>query len=146
LKISLEKVVPPKSLSWRDKWLFWKAVSLALFIRVSLKMTSFKKTVRFLKRFEEPKTVAENGLPELKKYRALLNLAYRLPPFVNCLAISVAFWLLMKRKGIKTDLKFGMLKEGEKLRAHAWLEYNGSPIAPDKRYDEKYIAFSESIL
>lgn len=89
--------------------------------------------------------VVENEIVELKKYRALLNLAYRLP-FVNCLSISVAFWLLMKQKGLKTDLKFGMLKEEGKLKAHAWLEYKGAPIAPDTRRNEKYIAFSESIL
>lgn len=125
--------------------MFWKAVSLALYIRVSLKVTSFKKTIRFLKKFGGTKTAVENEIVELKKYRALLNLAYRLP-IINCLSVSVAFWLLMKKKGLKTDLKFGMLKEAGKLKAHAWLEYKGSPIAPDTRYNEKYIAFSESIL
>lgn len=73
-------------------------------------------------------------------------LAYRLYPFINCLAICTACWLLLKQRGIRSDLKFGMRKEGNKLKAHAWLEHEGETIAQDNRFKEKYIAFSQSIL
>lgn len=76
----------------------------------------------------------------------MMILAYRLYPFINCLAICTACWLMLKQRGIKADLKFGMLKEGNKLKAHAWLEHDGETIAQDKRFKENYIAFPQSIL
>lgn len=146
MRISLQNLIPPKSLPWRDKWLFIKSVSLALFIRVSIRLAGFKRTVRLIRRLENKTHRIENEVTELKRFRAVMILAYRLYPVVNCLAICTACWLLLKQRGIRSDLKFGMRKEGNKLKAHAWLEHQGETIAQDNRFKEKYIAFSQSIL
>jgi len=121
-------------------------VSLALFIRVSIRLAGFKRTVRLIRRLENKTHRIENEVTELKRFRAVMILAYRLYPVVNCLAICTACWLLLKQRGIRSDLKFGMRKEGNKLKAHAWLEHQGETIAQDNRFKEKYIAFSQSIL
>ena len=136
-----------RRLSYPNKWLFLKGLFLAVFLRVCFKISNFKKTLAFFSRFKTGKTVSQNESNEVRRYHHLITLTYGFgPSVVNCLSVSTAYWWLMKRRGIATDLKFGMKKDNEKLLAHAWLEYNGEPLTADAEVEKKYIAFGESIL
>jgi hypothetical protein len=127
------------------KWIFIKAVALAFLIRMSLRVVKYGSIVRILMKFKAGEKSPET--PELKMYRSLIILSYRFPGwFINCLSIGTAFWFLMKRKGIKTELRFGMRKEHDKLHAHAWLEVKGTPLTLDRNIKEKYSAFPDPIL
>lgn len=50
--------------------------------------------------------------------------AYR----ATCLRQSLALWWLLKRRGINTQLRIGVRKEGGALQAHAWVEHEGVPL------------------
>lgn len=47
---------------------------------------------------------------------------------VNCLGRSLLTWLILSRDGIETTMRIGVLREGESLRAHAWVEHGGRPV------------------
>jgi len=141
--------LPPRSLQYSDKWRFWRTISLALVLRLLLKLTSFKSVVRYLKRYEKPYNGTADlaiSTNELKMYRTMLRSSYKFQPLINCLSGSLAFWLTLQRRGIHTILRFGVLKDGAKLRSHAWLEYNGYPLNPDDDVIQKYQSFAQSIL
>jgi hypothetical protein len=144
LKISLKKLATFWRLPVRDKLFLLRAAALALFIRLFLKIGSFKKLTGLLK-VSPILTAPENEIAVLKYHRNMILMMYNLHPLINCLAISVAFWYLLKRKGIKTELKFGAMKEAGKLKAHAWLEHEGFPLAPDDKIS-LYKTFSSPIL
>ena len=135
-----------RRLSYPNKWLFLKGLFLAIFLRVCFKISNFKRTLAFLSRFKSGKTVVQNEGNEVKRYHHLITLTYGFGPWiVNCLSVCTAYWWLLKRRGISTDLKFGMKKEDEKLLAHAWLEYDGKSFT-EEEIEEEYTAFKEPIL
>ncbi len=72
--------------------------------------------------------------------------SYKFWPFINCLSTSLAFWFILRKKGINTELRFGVLKDGNKLRSHAWLEYDNNILSPDERAIQKYKSFTQAIL
>lgn len=144
MKISLKKLATFWQLSAPNKLFLARAVALALFIRLFLKIGSFKKLIGFL-RVEPMPAAAGNEITVLKQHRNMIQMMYNFYPVINCLAISVTFWYLLKRKGIKTELKFGTMKEAGKLKAHAWLEHEGFPLAPDDKIG-LYKTFSSPIL
>jgi len=147
LKISWLNI-PPRSLSYPDKWIFFKTLILAFLIRILLKVISFKTTVSFLKKFEKDhKADADIKITELKKYRFMIMLSHKFRPATNCLSSSLAFWLVMQRRGIPTELKFGILTMPEnKLQSHAWLEHKGFLLSPDDSVIGKFKTFNKPIL
>lgn len=59
-------------------------------------------------------------------------------PWASCLPQSLALWWLLDRRGVATDLHFGVRRDENELAAHAWLEWNGhaltDPVDPRARY------------
>jgi hypothetical protein len=144
LKISFKKLATFRQLPVRDKLFILRAVIIALFIRLFLKVSSFKKLTDLLQVEQMPST-SNDEQAVLKRHSNMIQMVYNFYPLINCLAISVTFWYLLRRRGIKTELKFGTMKESGKLKAHAWLEHGGLPLAPDSKIG-LYKTFGSSIL
>ena len=60
---------------------------------------------------------------------------------MTCLRRSLVTQRLLARRGIVTDLRFGVQKEGGQLQAHAWLEYERIPIGEPETLSERFIPF-----
>jgi hypothetical protein len=136
-----------RGLSNSNKWFLLKCSCLSFVLRISFKVAGFKKTIALLSNFNTdiPVHPNENNPNNIERYRRLIVLSHSFRPALNCLSISAAYWWLMKRKGITTELKFGMKTAEGKFAAHAWLEYKGKPLAEDG-VNEKYTAFHGSIV
>jgi hypothetical protein len=76
----------------------------------------------------------------------MIQMSYKFWPAINCLSTSLAFWFALQKRDINTELRFGILKEGEKLLSHAWLEHGGVILSHDDRAVEKYKTFAKAIL
>ena len=59
----------------------------------------------------------------------------------TCLSRSLALRQLLHNKGVRTQFRIGVDKNGGELKAHAWLEYNGTPIG--ETISDQYNAFAE---
>lgn len=126
-----------RSLAHSDKLRFGAAVLLVPFLKVCLLTFGFKKTVKLLKLF--PGRQARKSGNTVARYRDLVKLCYEIFPFNGlCLPISLTFWWMLRREGIETTLYFGANKIKENLTAHAWIEYRGIPITPDRDDNKKY--------
>lgn len=138
-----------RGLDYSDKLYFLGLVLLVPIIKVCLRLFGFSRVASFFKRLAktEPKN-NEAHWKTIGKYDDLLVFFYRFFPLKGiCLPVSIAFWWLLQREGVETDLHFGMQKDGEtKLLAHAWLEYRGVPLKADKDVREKYTVFKELVL
>lgn len=139
-----------KFLQWSFKYklTFFKAIVLALLIRLCLKLMSFKKMVAILRKFEPKNLVVNTNDEDVNQFKELIRQTYTLKFLFDnkCLVVTTTFWFLMTKKGIKTNLIFGMAKQDAKLIAHAWLEHNGLPLTIDEHIDGKYIRFNTPIL
>lgn len=133
------------SISLRNWLFFFIALALTCFIRIFLKIFSFKTTVKFLSWFESELRV-EPRQYDIKLYQKLISWTYFFSPMLNCLSICTTYWWLMKRRGITTHMKFGIAKSNDKLIAHSWLEYRGRLLSYEPNPRRKYTTFERSIL
>ena len=64
---------------------------------------------------------------------------------MTCLRRSLVTQRLLARRGIGTCLRFGVQKEAGRLQAHAWLEYERTPIGEPETLNKHFVklAFKE---
>ena len=63
----------------------------------------------------------------------------------TCLDESLALWWLLGRQGIRSELKVGVRKEGEKFEAHAWVECDGMALNEPEARHQHYAAFDAAL-
>ncbi len=135
-----------RRLSLADKWLFFRAYLLATALRGSIRVLGFKKTMKMAAPFSKFRKTDKYQPVDIKKYNKLSALSYRAgKPLFNCLALCIAYWILLRRRGIISELKFGMILEENKLKAHSWLEYEGQPFTDENEINIKYTSFDKPI-
>lgn len=49
-------------------------------------------------------------------------------PWGSCLSRSLTLWWLLARRGIETEILFGVRRNQEDLAAHAWVEWGDQPL------------------
>ena len=50
-------------------------------------------------------------------------------PWATCLPRSVALWWLLARRGIDTEIQFGVRRGDEDFTAHAWVEWHDQTVS-----------------
>lgn len=130
------------------KALFLKIGLLVPLTEIGIRTFGFKRTVRFLEYFaREKKKPSERPQVLINRHSNYLYLFKKnFPFFGKCLAHSLSLWFILKKKGVSTDLRFGMKKQEGGLLAHAWLEFEGKPLASKSELEEDYTFFPDSIL
>lgn len=134
------------NLPFSDKLVFFKALLLIFFVTAFLKFGRYRTVVNLIRKFEIKK-VHLLRVAEVERFHKLIKIIYALPLFNNsCLAISLSFWFLLKRKGVEAQLKFGYKNASGKLLGHAWLEYNGVPLTLNAKVAEEYTSFTAPLI
>ena len=63
----------------------------------------------------------------------------------NCLKQSLVLWWLLGRRGISSEIKIGVNKEGAgPLNAHAWVECGGHPLIGSEYTKQQFSAFESN--
>ena len=104
-------------------------------IGAALRLMGFNRTRGLLERYAQPtpKPGVAGGPPGAQETaqriaRLVAIAASRGAYRATCLRQSLALWWLLKRRGIDTQLRIGVRKEGGALLAHAWVEHEGAPL------------------
>jgi len=66
-------------------------------------------------------------------------------PHPRCLTRAVAAQLLLARAGYLAEIRIGVRKRGDKLDAHAWLEYQNAPLGEYNAALASFVAFDAAI-
>ena len=61
---------------------------------------------------------------------------------MGCLRRSLVLQWLLGRRGIATDLRIGVQRDGDELRAHAWLEHAGQLVGDGEAGTLDYVPLS----
>lgn len=139
-----------RALSWEGRWLLVQASLLLPLTAIVVHTIGVGRWQRVLARttpFSKPSisssrlaTAKSTGIPDsagqgpstIQKARVIANtvrVAARHGIYhANCLEQSLILWLLLARKGIESELRFGARKENFRLEAHAWVECCGVPL------------------
>ena len=137
------KLSTARSLSPDDLRLVLRAWALLLLVDLGLRLLPFQRLVKLLGTAKNhpgrhpgctPPPALRHAQSELvatlRRVQGLLDVACRnhLYP-MTCLRRALVLQILLKDWGINTELQLGVRKQEERFEAHAWLEYEGRPIA-----------------
>ncbi len=106
-------------------WGLFLLVELALRILPVTRLLSLSKKV-FLKQKSEP---ALGLVPSVPRLAWLVEVAGRYTPVTaTCLKKALVLSWLLGRRGTQTEVRIGVAREEGRLKAHAWLDYDGQVI------------------
>jgi integrase len=84
--------------------------------------------------------------PDLPRDRVAQLLAaaarHHLRP-MTCLTRSLALRELLRRQDVPTELRIGVRREDGELRAHAWVEHDGTPVGDSDGAASRYLPLSD---
>lgn len=137
------------ALEWTAQTLFLRALVLLPLMELSLRLRGFEATRSTLRKtLSHPSTQSDSI--SLNKRIALsahmVNAADRhglIHP--SCLVKSLTLWWLLGRRGIPSELRIGVRKEGGNLEAHAWVEREGKALNEPEERHHHYAAFDAAL-
>jgi len=111
-------------------------------IKLMLLVIGFARTFALLQwRVRDLPTTAEPDAATLDaSARSVVAAAILIPGRIECLEQSLALWYLLRRRGVGTELTFGMRQYP--FGAHAWVTYRGEPLNEDREALRHYVAFA----
>jgi hypothetical protein len=116
------------SLSGDDRRLALAAYFSLLAVDVGLRVLGFRRLMARVRpaRPAGVQAIAAAKLRRARRYAAWLETVSQ-HHFVraHCLHRSLALHYWLRRKGLPSDLRIGVRKDGNELRAHAWVELGG---------------------
>jgi hypothetical protein len=91
-------------------------------------------------------TGKQTALDELKRTGALVNAAaHRVLGADNCLTRSLYLWWLLRRRGVRCELRIGVRLAESALEAHAWVEHAGVPVNDRPDVGDHFPAFEDAV-
>jgi len=114
--------------SWTDRTLLGLAALVCLCMWGALRVLSLRRLVRWTGQGASRAATADRPTIDRVGW-AVRTAGARLFPVRPCLPQALAVRLLLSCLGVVTDLRIGVRKpEGDTLRAHAWVEFDGEVL------------------
>ena len=116
-----------------ERRLLMKTWLLVAGIRLGLAALPFSTVLRWIERFARGGMAPSPSGSHADAARRLawsIEIACRYVPWANtCLVKALAMQALLARRGWPAELRLGACRDGDsRLRAHAWVESNGSVV------------------
>jgi Transglutaminase-like superfamily len=123
-------------LSRNDRWLLTRAYIWLGLIDLGMRLLRPQRLIEIAAGIElPPGTAPGDVMPRARRYARWLESAAR-HHVVNahCLHRSLVLHHWLRREGLPSELRIGVRKEGDALKAHAWVELQGE-VVNDRRAD-----------
>ena len=124
--------------------LFGRAVILLSWVKLSLRWRGFKATQALLRTKVPAGSSRANPNPAdtvPRVARMVRAAAHHGLAHPNCLEESLVLWYLLLRTGIDAPLRIGVRRHQGNFEAHAWVEYEGTPLNQTEWTHPHYAAF-----
>ena len=135
-------------LSWRERRLLARAWFLLPLMALWIRVAGFRRVRAFLEGRssipEEPdeKQSPRHRLEEARTVARIITAAASHPLFsISCLPRSLTLWWILRQRGMDSEIRIGVRRQGELLEAHAWVEYQEVPLNDTPDVHRRYAAF-----
>jgi hypothetical protein len=133
------------ALSGQERRTLLAAMALLPLFRLALNVRGLQRLQARLHR-AVPKDAAQPPLADLQRTGALVNAAaQRVLGGDHCLTRSLYLWWLLRRRGLRCELRIGVRMNRGALEAHAWVEHAGVPINDRDDVGETFGAFDDAV-
>ncbi len=136
------KLAAARKLSTSDWHLLVRAWLLLLYVDLGLRTLPFPRLQAWASRAAPGGVAPSPGEAEaaIRQTYHMVHIAGRNHLYaMTCLRRSLVTQRLLARRGINTDLRFGVQKADGQLQAHAWLEYEHTPIGEPEALSKRFI-------
>ena len=139
-----------QALTLKEWQLLIIAVVMLPVVALSLRLAGYNRTRNLLSKFISEKaghnTRQQPDTGEAKNIARMVSAAANYGPYrANCLKQSMVLWWLLARRGLESEIRFGVRKEpGEEFGAHAWVEYEGINLIDSEVLREQVAQFKKS--
>jgi hypothetical protein len=114
--------------TWAERFAVVQAFAYLTFVDVALRLGGFRRLAPRLQP-AAARLDASAALPiATTQARAVARAARLYPAQAACLHQAAALQLWLQRTGLPAQFRIGVRKDGDALRAHAWVEVAGQPL------------------
>jgi hypothetical protein len=127
-----------RQIAWRDRLLLAETVAVVAAASLAVRLLPFRRVVTAATRGQGAGRGGAASSAEIARARwAVEACARRLPWKIVCFQKGVAMQTLLRRRGIPTELHYGVAQDLERgLSAHVWVSHAGETIIGGDRADE----------
>ena len=144
-------------LSASERLLFSQSLVLLPFAALALSVMGLGRYQRLMERFSrgskpdlsKPDVTGDGRSirDQVRKTARLVGAANRYGPYrAKCLPESLTLWWLLRRQGIESRIRFGARKNARRMEAHAWVEFEGTPLNDSTDVGEHFKPFEPAAL
>ena len=126
----------------------WSLLLLSVFmlplIAMLVRFSGYNRTKALLNKCISTRSGHDNlqqaGSDQAYSIARMVSVASRYGPWrANCLKQSLLLWWLLARRGLESEIRFGVWKEAdEDFEAHAWVEFNGFNLCDSDILQQKF--------
>ena len=138
-------------LSTRERLLLSQSLVLLPFTQLALQVMGLRNYQRLLDKFSRgsipPVGKDDRKLrDQIRKTTRLVAAAGRRGPYrAKCLPESLTLWWLLRQQGVESQIRFGARKNGRRMEAHAWVEFEGMPLNDSTDVGERFKPFERAV-
>jgi hypothetical protein len=122
-----------RSLAPWERRLLVQLIMLLPLVGLGVRLVGYRRTRTLLERLVRLSGSAHPVAPPSDLAGRIARLvaiaAHHGPYAATCLRQALALWWLLARRGIHSDLFFGVRRDQFGVQAHAWLELNGKALS-----------------
>lgn len=102
---------------------------LVSLVRWSVPRRGLRRTFAFVTRLaQQTRTRRPTTVSNDEVWLAVQRIADRLPVETTCLPRSLSLWLMLRRRGLRAELRVGVAGGREDFLSHAWVELDGVAV------------------
>lgn len=116
-----------RELSLAELFLLTRTTTVLVAVRLALWLIPFRNLRRMVALITQPRFARATRL-SVNQLGWGVRAASRLVPRATCLTQAIALHILLRREGLESSVQLGVAKEGECLKAHAWVENQGEVV------------------
>ena len=143
LKLLARKYHTLSELSAAERSLLICALWLLPVVTIALRVKGLRFTQDLLTlAFRSPRSNSEPISSQIwTTVRMVKTAAKYYQPWANCLKKSLVLWILLRDRGIISEIRIGVQRESTTFSAHAWVEYQGIVLNDSDDVHQRFQAF-----
>ncbi len=136
------------ALSVGDRLKLFAYSLLVLLVHIALNLFGYQKVYTFLSSYPRRRDTlpGQSGEPltEAKRCAYLVSVAARYGIIrAKCLPQALLVFWLLRRRGISTEIRIGVRRQGGSIIAHAWVKHGEVVISEGSQVEKNFSAFED---